>query len=100
MSFTPAVQDDRAVDRCPVCQGADFYVRKDFAPKVGLTIIIIGASISAVFYWFGRDVAAYGCSAAAQDSPYGHQDPRCATAATQFRAATHGARLRSHTADA
>jgi hypothetical protein len=42
-----------------VCQGADFYKRKDFAPKVGLTIIVIGVSISAVFYWFGRDVMAY-----------------------------------------
>ena len=40
--------------------GGDFYIRKDFDPKLGLTIIIIGASISAVFYWFGRDVMAYG----------------------------------------
>jgi len=59
LTFTAAVRDDRGVDRCPVCQGGDFYVRKDFAPKVGLAIIIIGASISAVFYWFGRDLMAY-----------------------------------------
>ncbi len=63
--FTPAVREDRAVDSCPVCQGADFYIRKDFAPKVGLAIIVVGASISAVFYWFGRDVWAYGVLAGA-----------------------------------
>jgi hypothetical protein len=63
--FTPAVREDRAVDCCPVCQGADFYIRKDFAPKVGLAIIVVGASISAVFYWFGRDVWAYGVLATA-----------------------------------
>ena len=27
------VKTDRAVDRCPVCSGADFYMRKDFDPK-------------------------------------------------------------------
>jgi hypothetical protein len=59
LTLTPAVRDDRAVDHCPVCQGGDFYMRKDFDPRVGLTIIIIGASISAVFYWFGRDLMAY-----------------------------------------
>ena len=39
--------------------GSDFYIRKDFDPKVGLTVVIIGALISAVFYWFGEDLIAY-----------------------------------------
>jgi hypothetical protein len=43
-----------------VCQGADFYTRKDFDPTLGLAVVIIGASISAVFYWLGRDLMAYG----------------------------------------
>jgi hypothetical protein len=60
LSFSPAVRADEAVDRCPVCNGADFYVRKDFDPKLGLTIVAIGAAISAVFYWFKRDFIAYG----------------------------------------
>jgi hypothetical protein len=60
LSLSPAVRGDEAVDRCPVCDGADFYVRKDFNPKVGLTIVAIGAGISAVFYWFKRDLVAYG----------------------------------------
>ena len=57
--FSPSVRDDARVDVCPVCGGGDFYIRKDFDPKTGLTVVIIGALISAVFYWFGRDLIAY-----------------------------------------
>jgi hypothetical protein len=59
------VRADRTVDRCPVCQGADFYTRKDFDPTVGLTVVITGAVISAGFYWFGLDLIAYGVLATA-----------------------------------
>jgi hypothetical protein len=65
LHVTDAVREDRAIDRCPVCQGADFYIRKDFDPKVGLTVVILGALISAGFYWFGRDLIAYGILASA-----------------------------------
>lgn len=65
LSFSDDVRGDRAVDRCPVCEGGDFYIRKDFDPKVGLTVVIIGALISAAFYWFGRDIIAYGILASA-----------------------------------
>jgi len=60
LEISPDVRADVAVDRCPVCSGGDFYARKDFEPKVGLTVVIIGALISAAFYWFGRDLIAYG----------------------------------------
>ena len=59
LAFSGALKQDSAVDACPVCRGSDFYLRKDFDPKVGLTVVIIGALISAVFYWFGRDLIAY-----------------------------------------
>jgi DNA-directed RNA polymerase subunit RPC12/RpoP len=65
LAVTDAERADRAVDRCPVCSGADFYTRKDFDPKVGLTVVIIGAAISAVFYGFGRDLIAYSILAGA-----------------------------------
>ena len=65
LSFTDAVTSDRAVDRCPVCGGGDFYIRKDFDPKVGLTVVVIGALVSAAFYWFGRDLVAYSILAVA-----------------------------------
>ena len=59
LAFTDDLRADRRVDRCPVCRGGDFYIRKDFDPKMGLTVVIIGALISAGFYWFGRDLIAY-----------------------------------------
>ena len=65
MRISNAVREDGAVDVCPVCEGSDFYSRKDFDPKVGLSVVIVGALISAAFYWFGRDLIAYGILAAA-----------------------------------
>jgi len=65
LDVSDEVRRDSAVDRCPVCSGTDFYIRKDFNPKVGLTVVIIGALISAVFYWFQQDLIAYSILAAA-----------------------------------
>jgi hypothetical protein len=65
LTVSDAVRADRFVDQCPVCNGGDFYIRKDFDPKVGLTVVVIGALISAVFYWFGRDLVAYSILAGA-----------------------------------
>jgi hypothetical protein len=48
-----------------VCRGGDFYIRKDFDPKLGLAFVLTGALISAVFYWFRHDFIAYGILAAA-----------------------------------
>lgn len=59
LSLSDAEREDTAVDSCPVCHGADFYMRKDFDPTIGLTVVVIGAATSAVFYWFGRDLVAY-----------------------------------------
>jgi hypothetical protein len=59
LTISDAVRLDQSVDRCPVCSGADFYGRKDFDPKIGLTVVIIGALISAGFYWFEQDLIAY-----------------------------------------
>jgi len=60
LAFSDALRGDSRVDTCPVCAGRDFYVRKDFDPKVGLTVVVIGALISGIFYWFGEDLIAYG----------------------------------------
>jgi hypothetical protein len=62
---TAAVREDRMVDACPLCVGSDFYIRKDFDPKVGLAVVITGALISAGFYWFGLDLIAYAILACA-----------------------------------
>jgi hypothetical protein len=65
LEVSDAVKSDERVDRCPVCAGGDFYVRKDFDPKVGLAFVIAGALVSAAFYWFKQDLIAYTVLAAA-----------------------------------
>jgi hypothetical protein len=65
LDLSEGIRTDRSVDRCPVCAGADFYIRKDFDPKLGVTVVAIGAVTSAVFYWFGKDLIAYGVLAGA-----------------------------------
>ena len=65
LDISDDVRRDNSVDRCPVCSGSDFYIRKDFDPKIGLTVVIIGALISAVFYWFEQDLIAYSILAIA-----------------------------------
>ncbi len=60
LRFSEGVRTDQAVDLCPVCAGSDFYIRKDFNPQLGLTVVVIGALISGVFYWFEMDFVAYG----------------------------------------
>ena len=63
LAFSDALRADRGVDVCPVCAGSDFYTRKDFNPQVGLAVVIAGALVSAVFYWFKMDLVAYGVGA-------------------------------------
>jgi DNA-directed RNA polymerase subunit RPC12/RpoP len=65
LEVSEALGTGHAVDRCPVCGGGEFYRRKDFDPKVGLAVVIAGATISGIFYWFGRDLIAYSILGAA-----------------------------------
>ena len=65
LSFTAALRGDTRVDVCPVCSGSEFHIRKDFDPKIGLAVVIIGAVTSAILYWFGEDLAAYSILALA-----------------------------------
>ena len=65
LSVSDDLRADRKVDTCPVCTGPDFYIRKDFNPTLGLTVVVIGGLISAGFYFFGLDLIAYGVLATA-----------------------------------
>ena len=55
-----SVREDREVDACPVCEGRDFYVRKDLNRNLGLTTVVVVGLVSAGFLWSGRDLVAYG----------------------------------------
>ena len=65
LRVTEALQQDAGVDVCPVCEGGDFYVRKDFDPRTGLAFVVAGAVVSAIFYYFELDLVAYSVLAAA-----------------------------------
>ncbi len=60
LAVSDALRDDTGLDSCPVCEGREVYLRKDFDPALGLTVIIVGALVSAGFYWYGMDLVAYG----------------------------------------
>ena len=49
----------------PSARVATSTVERTSIRKIGLTVVIIGAAISAGFYWFGRDLIAYSMLAAA-----------------------------------
>lgn len=65
LDMSDSVRSNQSVDRCPVCSGSDFYVRKDFDPKVGVAAVVAAVLISAVFYWYKLDVVAYAVLAVA-----------------------------------
>ena len=65
LAVSDALRADVAVDRCPVCEGGEFYLRKDFDPRVGLAFVVTGAVISGIFYFFDLDLIAYGVLATA-----------------------------------
>ncbi|HEY7449158.1 MAG TPA: hypothetical protein VH702_13460 [Vicinamibacterales bacterium] len=65
LAFSEALRTDAEVDRCPICGGGEFYLRKDFDPKLGVAVVVVGAIISGGFYWFGMDLVAYGVLAGA-----------------------------------
>jgi hypothetical protein len=54
------VREDREVDACPVCDGRDFYVRKDLNRQLGLATVVVVGLVSAAFLWSGRETLAYG----------------------------------------
>ena len=48
LAMSDALRADTGVDRCPVCAGEDFYLRKDFDPKMGVATVSIAVAISRV----------------------------------------------------
>ena len=65
LSVSDDVRAGRTVDRCPVCKGGDFYRRKDFDQKRGVTVVVITGLISAGFLYVGLVLWAFGVLAAA-----------------------------------
>jgi DNA-directed RNA polymerase subunit RPC12/RpoP len=65
LSVSEDLRAGRAVDRCPVCNGGEFYRRKDFDQKRGVTVVVIAGLISAGFLFFDLVLWAFGVLGAA-----------------------------------
>jgi hypothetical protein len=59
LHVAPGVRSDTAVEACVVCEGTEFYVRRDFNPQIGVAVMVVIGLISAVFYYFGKDLISY-----------------------------------------
>ena len=44
------------VDRCPVCDSDEFFIRKDFPQKLGMGIVIVSALIALAMAFFVHDI--------------------------------------------
>jgi hypothetical protein len=60
LAWSAAVGEDREVDACPVCEGRDFYVRKDLNRTLGLAVVIVVGLVSMGLLWARREGLAYG----------------------------------------
>jgi hypothetical protein len=46
LQLTPALREERIVDRCPACDGEQFYVQRDFNQRAGLAIVVLGGLLA------------------------------------------------------
>ena len=52
------------VTRCAACDGVEFFIRKDFPQKLGLSLVILFGLIASVFYYFENVPATFATLAA------------------------------------
>jgi len=64
MHVTDTMRKGHMVDRCAVCQGSEFFVRKDFPQRLGLTIVIV-FGLTAIYYFRTSVLTAWAVLAAA-----------------------------------
>lgn len=49
-----------SVDRCAACGGVEFFIRKDFPQRLGLSLVIVFGLVASVFYYFENILATFG----------------------------------------
>ena len=50
--------------RCAVCDGSEFFIRKDFPQKLGMTLVVLFGLVASVFYYYRNIPATFGTLAA------------------------------------
>jgi hypothetical protein len=46
LALSASLRENRVVDRCPACDGAQLYVQRDFNQRAGLAIVIVGGVLA------------------------------------------------------
>jgi len=59
LALSSSLRDQHVVDRCPACQGEQFWVKRDFNQRAGLAIVIGGAVLALFTFWLWGAVAFY-----------------------------------------
>lgn len=49
----------RVVRQCALCPGREFFIRKDFPQRLGLTLVILFGIIASVFYYLENILATF-----------------------------------------
>lgn len=57
LKFSEEIRSSGKLDRCPLCDGNEFYAQKDFNRRIGMTLIVLGAS--AMFIMIAMDYPSY-----------------------------------------
>lgn len=59
-----ALARERKLSRCAVCDGAEFFIRKDFPQRLGMALVVLFGLIASVFYYYQNIPATFGTLAA------------------------------------
>jgi hypothetical protein len=54
-----AIPADQLLRQCSLCDGSEFFIRKDFPQKIGLLLVILFALVASVFYYFNNVPATF-----------------------------------------
>jgi len=55
-----AARSDAPLDRCLICGNTDLWRQKDFSPRWGLAIVVLGAVLSSIAWYYHRPIWALG----------------------------------------
>lgn len=59
LDVDPILADSGNVQRCPVCGGVEFFIRRDFPQRLGLLLVIVFGLVASVFYYHENIVATF-----------------------------------------
>jgi hypothetical protein len=59
-----ALARDGLVAKCAVCDGTEFFIRKDFPQRLGMALVVLFGLVASIFYYYRNIPATFGTLAA------------------------------------